>query len=133
MLAHDYIEKVVYALAHGYILAHGVDPNMEGFFGAVSMIGCVWFKSVTHTSRGVGIRRDAFWEIGGYDVACDPTEGCREDLRLGAMVRERYGLESMILLPGAELVTSPRRGQRFPLIKSWERARGVRNNRVIGV
>jgi len=133
ILAHDYIEQVVYALQHGYTLAHGVDPNIDGLFGAASVIGGVWFKPVTHTSRGVAIWRDAFWGIGGYDEACDPTEGGREDLRLGAMVKERYGLGSMILLPGACLVTSPRRGQRFPLIKSWERARGVRNGRVIEI
>jgi len=129
MLAHDYIEQVVYALEHCYILAHGVDPNIDGFFGAAAVLGSVWFKTTQHTTgRGVGIWRDAFWAIGGYDEACDPTEGCREDLRLGAMVKARYGLGSMILLPGALVVTSPRRGKRFPLTWSWEKARGVRNH-----
>ena len=130
--APDYIERLVKALEDGAILAHGVDPNIGGgLHGPVSVVTRTFLKPMDYTTgRGVAIRKDAFREIGGYDEACDPMTGCREDLDLGQRVKNSYGLASIKLLQRAVIGTSPRREEVFGLHSDW-RARGVRDSGVI--
>lgn len=130
--APDYIERLVHALEQGYVLAHGVDPNLGGgICGMASVIGRVWAKPRDRTTgRGVAIRRDAFEQIGGYAESCDPMRECREDIDLGQRVKNEYGLASIKLLQRAVIGTSPRREKVFGYRKNWK-ARGVRSAGVI--
>ncbi|MBW2675793.1 MAG: hypothetical protein JRD89_20700, partial [Deltaproteobacteria bacterium] len=65
------------------------------------------------TGRGIAIRRSDFFQVGGYDVACDPTKGCREDLALGEAVARAFGPQSILIDRNALVATSARRPLRL--------------------
>jgi len=127
ILSPDYVEKIVDVLEDGYVLAHGFDPIVDGrFYGMASVVGRGWLKAVDQTTRGVGIWRDAFWFVSGYDEGCNPLEGCREDLKLGRDVRDAFGADSMKFVRWATIGTSARRERRFGF-RMWT-VPGVRNH-----
>jgi len=132
LLSPTYIEAVVEALQQGAVLAHGADMVGEkDLFSTASVILRGWLKPSAHTTgRGIAIRRDAFWEVGGYDEALDPITGVREDLDLGRKVRETFGPGAIKLLRTAWVVESPRRINLLGA-GSWWKTRGVRDGRVI--
>ena len=120
ILAQDFIERLVRRLDKGAKLAHGSDcfynddlRNMgKGIWAA--------FKPVAHTTgRGIAIRQEDFWAIGGYDEACDPMTGCREDLRLGQQVLHRWGEGAISLDKGAIVVEASRRPGSAPGEGVW--------------
>ncbi len=128
IFAPDYIERIVVALEKGYTLAHGVDPCLgEGIeYDIPSLISRAWLKPREWTTgRGIGIWKDAFWNIGGYNEKLDPMQGFREDLDLGEKVVKEYGFGSIILLHNAVIGTSARREKVYGW-KMWK-ARAVRN------
>jgi len=128
ILGPDYVEKIVDALEEGCVLAHGVDPIVDDrFYGMWSAVGRGWLKAIDQTTRGVGIWKDAFWLVGGYDEGCNPLEGCREDLKLGQDVKEAFGAGSMRLVRWATIGTSARRERRFGPFGMWE-TWGVRDH-----
>jgi len=131
LMSHSYVEKITSALNKGYILAHGADPSVDGVVHTLpTILSRKWFKPRTYTTgRGIGISRDAFFKIGGYNEDLDPMLGYREDLDLGKRIKENYGSSSIVLLKDAVIATSPRREQTFGF-HMWK-SRGVRGNRIL--
>lgn len=110
ILACDNVERLVRLLEAGAVLSHGseciYDSAVRNFLSAPWR----WAKPLTYTTgRGVAIRRAAFFEVGGYNVACDPTRGCREDLALGDAVLRAFGPGSVVRDRDAVVATSARR------------------------
>lgn len=132
--APDYIEQAVAALESGYVLAHGADPTLGGgLWDTVTALARCGLKPSHWTSgRGIAIRRDTFWGLGGYNEALDPTLGYREDLDLGWRVAAAYGAERMKYFTTPMISESPRRLQ-MGIVNSWLSTRGVRNGKVIPV
>lgn len=130
IMCREYIEKIVGALEERHVFAHGSDPCYGDVrYSTVSVITMKWFKPLLHTTgRGVAIWAESFWNIGGYDISCDPAgpEQCREDLEFGKRVADCYGRDSMVRVGDAVIVTWPRREQAFGWHKSWQ-TRGVRD------
>lgn len=132
VLSSDYIERMVEALKT-HTLAHGADPYYgDKALMAYSLIGRGYLKPKTWTTgRGVCIWKDAFDELGGYDVGLDPTiDQQREDLDLGRRVSECFGSDSIALLRNVYVGESTRRIKCWPFA-SWDKVRGVRNRRII--
>jgi glycosyltransferase involved in cell wall biosynthesis len=130
ILAQACIENLVKALEKGYILVNPVqciyDYEMYGLRGGIYSVAVLWtrnwLKPRSATTCCVGIWKDAYFEVGGYDESCDPMQGCREDLRLGNDVVEMFGQASAKLVRGALVGTSERRLKKQPLIypKPWK-------------
>jgi len=127
ILSRDYVEKIVDALEDGYALAHGFDPDINGFYGMATVVSRGWLRPVDYTTgRGVTVWRDVFWTVGGYDERYNPLEGYREDLKLGQDIKDVFGVGSMKLVRWATIGTSARRERRFGF-RMWT-VPGVRNH-----
>lgn len=110
ILANDFVERLVANLEGGVVLSHGshcvYDDGLNNFLSAYWK----YLKpNMWTTGRGVAIRRENFFAVGGYDVLCDPTEGCREDLALGVAVESFFGPGSVQIDRNAMVATSARR------------------------
>lgn len=126
VLAPDCIENLVKTLQEDYVIANPVECIIDDSliaFGAV--LGRNWFKPQNKTTRCVGIWKEAFWEIGGYDESYDPMKGMREDLQLGKDVIRHFG-EGSIKLTRNALIGSSARRERKQGIEMWK-SRGVRD------
>lgn len=125
VLSSDYIERMVEALKT-HVLAHGADPYYgDRVLTAYSLIGRGYLKPKTWTTgRGVCIWKDAFNEVGQYNIGLDPITGVREDLDLGRRVADTYGLDSIALLRDTYVGESTRRIEAWPC--PWDKCRGVR-------
>jgi len=129
VMSSDYVERMVRVLDGGARLAHGVEVNMDGslvrnaFAGPWAAVKPVWWT----TGRGVAVRAADFWAVGGYDEDCFPTEGCREDLRFGRKISDRFGDGALQLDRGARLATYIRRGWE-PGGIVWEENQSRRDN-----
>lgn len=127
IMAQDFIELLVEELLLGAVLAHGVDCIYDNF--PIAMMWTPWqvVKPAHYTSgRGVAIRRQHFQALGGYDEACDPMKGYREDLELGGRVIAAYGSERVVLVRDALVGTSARREEVYGVGKKLWSSRGVR-------
>lgn len=130
VFAPDCIESLVASLEEGYIAAHPVECIIDdtGLAAAGAVWTTNWFKRTNNTTRAVAIWSPAFAQI-QYDEACDPMQGCREDLKLGKDIIERFGPGSIKLDRDALIGTSARRFKQQGLGPGgpvWE-YRGVRN------
>lgn len=130
VLASDCIENLIRSLQEGYIAAHPVECIIDdtglAAFGAVWITN--WLKGANATTRAVAIWKDAFDQV-KYDESCDPLQGCREDLKFGKDIIERFGPGSIKLDRDALIGTSARRFKKQGLIPGkvpWE-YRGVRD------
>lgn len=113
IMARDFVEKVVANLnIEGVRLSHGSDSYYDAplYRDAIRFYGMA-FKPKTYTSgRGICMRADDFWAVGGYDVNVDPMEaGQREDLDLGRKVIEMWGVDSLFYDGSAMIAESCRR------------------------
>ena len=125
VMAHDFVEKLVASLNDGAILSHGSHFVYDNKFHNILTGAWQHLKPIMWTTgRGVAIRRENFWAVGGYDVTCDPMQDCREDLTLGVDVENLFGPGSVRLDRSAVVATTARR----PLSGGgvWEE-RGYRN------
>ena len=129
VLAPDCIERLVESLEEGSVAAHPVECILDdglAAFGAVWTTN--WLKRANATTRAVAIWRQLFDQV-EYDESCDPMQGCREDLKLGQDIIERFGPGSIKLNRDALIGTSARRFKQQGLIPGrgiWE-YRGVRD------
>jgi glycosyltransferase involved in cell wall biosynthesis len=130
ILSHTFIERLVEALQRGAILSHGNQVDESGWLNMTNPIRWHLKPNNYTTGRGVAIKREHFFSLptGGFDEACDPKEGCREDLKIGADVERSFGPGSVRLVRDALVWHSSRR----PLFEStlWEK-RGWRRGRTI--
>jgi len=120
ILAHDFTEHLVRELGRGSVLAHGVECIYDNL--PIAMVWTPWqlFKPKDYTAgRGIAMRREDFWEVGGFDEACDPRDGYREDLDLGQRVLARFGPGSVGLVRNALIGTSARREAVYGFGKLW--------------
>ena len=125
----DFIQRLVRKL-DSCVMSHGIDwvsdrqvDNVAKFFWNYAL------KPTSYTTgRGVAIRKEDFWAVGGYSESCDPMHGCREDLDLSARIRAMFGEQSVQMDRGAVVTTVARR----PLFEQgvWEH-RGYRDGVVI--
>jgi len=125
IMAHDFVERLVVGLIDGAILSHGSHFVYDNTFHNILTGAWQHLKPIYWTTgRGVAIRKENFWAVGGYDVSCDPMSDCREDLTLGADVEALFGPSSVRLDRNAVVVTTARR----PISGGgvWEE-RGYRN------
>lgn len=110
ILANDFVERLVAGLGDGVVLSHGAHCVYDdGFNNFLSAYWKYLKPNMWTTGRGVAIRRENFFAVGGYDVLCDPTEGCREDLALGVAVESFFGPGSVQIDRNAMVATSARR------------------------
>lgn len=110
IMAHDFVEKLIVQLIDGAILSHGSHFVYDNTFHNILTGAWQHLKPVYWTTgRGVAVRRENFWAVGGYDETCDPMADCREDLTLGADIEEFFGHGSLRLDRGAVVATSARR------------------------
>ncbi|MBA7680615.1 hypothetical protein ES703_88936 [subsurface metagenome] len=110
ILANDFVERLVASLGDGVVLSHGSHCVYDdGFNNFLSAYWKYLKPNMWTTGRGVAISRDNFFAVGGYDVGCDPTEGCREDLALGVAVESFFGPGSVHIDRNAIVATSARR------------------------
>lgn len=110
VLAPTCIENLVRALDDGYILANPVNCIYDdGLYSFGTLWRNNWLKSSSRTTCCVAIWRDSYFEVGGYDENCDPLTACREDLKLGKSIVERFGRASTKLVRSALVGTSARR------------------------
>lgn len=120
VMSHDFVERMVALLEEGAVLAHGVDCIYDNSF--VNTFWSFWraFKQTSHTTgRGVAMRADDFFEIGGYVEECDPMLGCMEDILLGRMVIEHFGGGAVRLDRAAMVATSARRPRGVWRERGW--------------
>lgn len=126
IMAPDYVERMARLLQDGAVLGHGSDCVYDSEFNNLLIAPWKWLKpALWTTGRGVAIKRVDFSHAGGYDVECDPTKGCREDLALGEAVLRTFGLGSVVRDRDALVATSGRRPIRLGGV--W-RERGWRDN-----
>lgn len=133
VMAPECVENLVRSLAEGYIIANPVECIMDDGIAAFGVLWANnWFKSSSKTTRCIAIWRDPFWEVDGYDETCDPMQGCREDLKLGRDIVERFGETSTRLVRDALVGTSSRRtkAQGIDPRVLWK-YRGARNSHII--
>lgn len=125
------VEYLVAALMKGYVLTHPVEGlSDDGLYAVAITFFLDWLKPNHWTTRCVAIWRDAFFAVGGYDASYDPSQGFREDLKLGQDVISHYGEESIRLVPEAVIATSARRLKATGLFGGWA-VPGVRGTQVI--
>jgi len=137
IMAHDFVERLVGKLEQGAVMAHGVDIFYDTNW-ALNSGTLAWaiFKPNNYTTgRGVAIRREDYFDIGGYDENIDPMlPNCREDLDLGRRVAEKWGKQSVVIDKGAWVATVYRRPFSFSLpwqhLPVW-RNRGWREGQSI--
>jgi len=122
ILAPACVENLIRALDEGYILANPVHCNYDddGLWAFGTLWGKNWLKPISSTGCCVGIWRDAYFEIGGYTESCDPYYGCREDLKFGRDIVERFGLKSIKLVRNALVGNSARRFKKEGLSPTWK-------------
>ena len=133
VMAPECVENLVRSLAEGYIIANPVECIVDDGIAAFGVLWANnWFKSSSKTTRCVAIWQDPFWEVDGYDETCDPMQGCREDLKLGKDIVERFGETSTRLVREALVGTSSRRtkAQGIDPRVLWK-YRGARNSHII--
>ena len=88
----------------------------SGFWNTVQFLTAGVMRMRAMTTRCVVIRAEAFDAIGGYSEACNPMDGCREDLELGKMLTRTFGYRSVRPIPfGTWIGTSGRRQKMFGL------------------
>jgi len=110
VMAPDFVERMVAVLEEGAVLAHGVDCIYDNSFRNTFWTFWRVVKQTSHTTgRGVAMRADDFFKIGGYVEECDPVQGCMEDILLGRMVIEHFGGGAVRLDRAAMVATSARR------------------------
>lgn len=136
VMAPTYVEKVVWQLEEdGVIAAHGtevaLDPPNRLLDIAWTWGHIIWKVHRMTTGRGFAIKRDAFYEIGGYNedvgdpiYGKDPPWYGREDLEIGGRILEHFGRGSIRVVRDAHVGTWMRR-ERFMGWARWE-YRGVR-------
>lgn len=138
ILEQSYIEKMIETISNSkqVVLAHGGNCVYDSKFHAWVWTFNRWFKPYSYTpGRGVCMKKEAFWEVGGYDKELDPMEGKREDLDLGKKILKEFGPFSIRYRPTVLVGLSARREKLFgypfwKYPKAWE-VRGVRKGKII--
>ena len=136
VMAEDFTERIVKALQNGAKLAHGVDIFYETSpIRNVGKIISSKFKSLgTTTGRGIGMRKEDFFEVGGYDENIDPMNPYgREDIDLGRRVIQRWGLDSIVLDKQAFVAEACRRPWGSTLGATPWKERGWRKGEAVSM
>jgi len=131
VMAPDYIERLVEHIKNGAVLAHGVDTYYDsgGVRPAIRIAKQYVFKGLADTTgRGVAVRADAFWEVGGYDESLDPYKNSdREDLDFGRRIAGKYGRDAIVLDREAIIAEADRRPQKLTNVMNLWPERGWRS------
>jgi len=128
VIGQRYIEQMMEGLTSGFKLVHGSDPQYgDDIYSIMTALTSMSFKPEMYTARGMVMRKDDFWAIGGFDEGCNPAhEGfCREDLKLGKDTVAHFGEGSLLRIKDAVILTSNRRSLKGGIISDSGAGWGV--------
>ena len=115
VLASNFVELAVTALEGGKHLVHPKLSIYDSVLWNVVLWPAQTLRPVWMTGGCVAVWKSSFWAAGGYDPSCIPQmDQCREDLGMGRRISQRFGPDSVAVLPML-VATSARRWKRYGL------------------